>query len=108
VIGAIKMNDYKGISQKLLRFQDDLRQIGSVACGAKIGSIPVAPTSLRLLLASYGWASHPQSYRSEANEGCHAVAVWRRRALSVLAPPRNQLHEIPGMFRSAIAAQGVE
>jgi hypothetical protein len=43
------MNDYKGISQKLLRFQDDLRQIGSVACGAKIGSIPVAPTSLRLL-----------------------------------------------------------
>jgi hypothetical protein len=49
VIGAIKMNDYKGISQKLLRFQDDLRQIGSVACGAKIGSIPVAPTSLRLL-----------------------------------------------------------
>src|SRR6476661_6989279 len=69
------------------------------------GSIPVAPTSLRLLRKLRLGKPH-SVYRSEANEGCRAEAVWRRRALSVQAPLRNQLQEIPGMFRSAIAAPG--
>jgi hypothetical protein len=44
MIGARIINDFKGIAQKLLRLQDGIWQIGGVAFGLKIGSIPVAPT----------------------------------------------------------------
>ena len=43
------------------------------------GSIPVAPTSLRLL-RKLRLGKPASVYRSEASEGCRAEAVGRRRA----------------------------